>query len=103
MSQKIKSRLLIAPQSAGRIGKSTTAEAIITWAKYAGVPFAALDLDGEHRTLSQRYPGESTLFPEASATDDGFMELLTAVAGVPAPLIVADFPAQATDHLLKQL
>jgi hypothetical protein len=103
MSSKIRSRLIIAPQSAGRIGKSTVAEAIITWAKYAGVPFAALDLDGEHRTISQRYPEESTVFPEAAASDDGFMELLTAVGEVSAPLIVADFPAQATDHLLRQL
>lgn len=103
MSQKVKSHLIIAPQSAGRIGKSTAAEAIITWAKFAGVPFAALDLDGEHRTISQRYPEESTVFPEAAANDDGFMELLTAVGEKPAPLIVADFPAQATDHLLRQL
>ncbi len=98
-----KSHLIIAPQSAGRIGKSTAAEAIITWAKFAGVPVAVLDLDAEHKTISQRYPNDSTVFPEAAAGDDGFMELLTAVGETPAPLIVADFPAQATDHLLKQL
>ncbi len=98
-----KSHLIIAPQSAGRIGKSTAAEAIITWAKFAGVEFAALDLDAEHKTLSQRFPEQSTAFPEAAESDDGFMELLTAVCEAPAPLIVADFPAQATDHILYQL
>lgn len=103
MNPKLRARLIIAPQSAGRIGKSTAAEAVITWAKFAGVPFAALDLDGEHRTLSQRYPEESTAFPAAASSDDGFMELLTAVTEASAPLMVADFPAQATDHLLRQL
>ena len=98
-----KAHLIIAPQSAGRIGKSTAAEAILTWAKFAGVDFAVLDLDAEHKTISQRYPDESTVLPEAATSDDGFIELLGAVGEAPAPLIVADFPAQATDHLLRQL
>ena len=100
---KKKAHLVIAPQSAGRIGKSTAAEAILTWAEFAGVGYATLDLDAEHKTLSQRYPDQSTVFPEAASGDDGFMELLGAVAEAPAPLIVADFPAQATDFLLRQL
>lgn len=98
-----KSHLVIAPQSAGRIGKSTAAEAIIAWAGFAGIDFAILDLDAEHRTLSQRFPEDSTLFSEAAASEDGFIQLLDAVCEAPAPLIVADFPAQATDHLLRQL
>ncbi|MFC7339526.1 hypothetical protein ACFQY0_20205 [Haloferula chungangensis] len=100
---KQKAHIIIAPQSAGRIGKSTVAEAIITWAKFAGIDHVILDLDAEHKTLSQRYPDQSTVFPEAASSDDGFMELLGAVVEAPAPLIVADFPAQATDHLLRQL
>lgn len=98
-----KAHLIIAPQSAGRIGKSTAAEGIITWATFAGIGFAVLDLDAEHRTISQRFPNTSTLFPEAAASDDGFIEMLAAVCEAPAPLIVADFPAQATEHILRQL
>jgi hypothetical protein len=100
---KKKSHLIIAPQSAGRIGKSTAAEAVLTWAKFAGIDHVILDLDAEHKTLSQRYPDQSSVFPEAASSDDGFMELLDAVSEAPAPVIVADFPAQATDHLLRQL
>jgi len=98
-----KAHLIIAPQSAGRIGKSTAAEAIITWAEFARVSNVVLDLDSEHKTLSQRYPDSSMVFPEAAVSDDGWMQLLDAVCEVPTPLIVADFPAQATDHILRQL
>lgn len=98
-----KAHLVIAPQSAGRIGKSTAAEALVTWAKFAGIDIAVLDLDGEHKTLSQRFPDESTEFPAAVSSEDGWVQLLDAVCEAPAPLIVADFPAQATEHVLGQL
>jgi hypothetical protein len=34
--------------STGRVGKSTVAEGLITWMRYAGIDFAAVDADSQH-------------------------------------------------------
>lgn len=98
-----KARIILAPQSAGRIGKSTTAEAILEWASFADIRKAVLDLDTEHRTISARYPEISAVMPDAAGTDDGWQRLMLALDPAPAPMILADMPAQASEHLLRQL
>ena len=100
---KFTKRLILAPQSAGRIGKSTVAEAIYIWADYAGVANVLFDLDGEHTTLSNRYPAETTVYPDAVKNDTGWARFLSAVAEVDVPMVLADLPAQSTDYLLRQL
>jgi hypothetical protein len=99
----VKKRLILAPQSAGRIGKSTAAEAILSWMEFADLDCALFDLDEEHRTISQRYPDLATVFPEAIKHDDGWAKLMTAVVEVEVPTILCDLPAQSTGFLLKQL
>ncbi len=99
----VKKRLILAPQSAGRIGKSTAAEAIVTWCDFAGIDAAVFDLDDEHQTLSQRYLEIATVFPEAVKSEEGWVRFMDGVSQVEIPLILCDLPAQSTAFLLKQL
>ena len=78
------------------IGKSTVFEGIIAWARFAGIPVAAVDCDAEHRTLSKRFP--EAAFVDATRSKDEFLQLIMELPDT--PLAVADFPAQATDFLL---
>jgi hypothetical protein len=98
-SKKINHRLVTCFQSSGRIGKSTAFEGILAWAKFAGVPVAAVDCDAEHRTLSKRFPNAS--FVDATRSNDEFLQLIMDLPEM--PLAVADFPAQATDFLLSAM
>ena len=97
----LRARLVCPLQSTGRVGKSTACEAIVSWAKWAGIDHVPIDADEEHRTLSQRFAA-AKLMAEVTREPSAFKELVQAVAGVPAPLMVADFPAQATAFLLEQ-
>jgi hypothetical protein len=94
---KIKHRFITCFQSSGRIGKSTALEGILAWANFAQVPVAAVDCDAEHLTLSKRFP--EAAFVDATRSHDQFLQLMLALPDT--PLAVADFPAQATDFLLR--
>lgn len=84
-------------QSTGRVGKSTVAEGFISWMRYAGVPYAAIDGDEQHRTLYHRYPDEVEKFDPTRSLND-FHAMINALPE--APVTVIDFPAQKTDFLL---
>ena len=94
----ISRRFIACTQSTGRVGKSTVAEGLITWMRYAGIDFAAVDADSQHLTLSRRYPQDSAIF-DATKTFDDFARMLKELPAF--PVIIADFPAQATDFLLS--
>ncbi|MBM3856478.1 MAG: hypothetical protein FJ390_00760 [Verrucomicrobia bacterium] len=55
MSQNHSQKFIACLQSTGRVGKSLFAETLIHWLNFAGVPFAGIDSDAEHRTLSSRH------------------------------------------------
>ena len=97
----IRSRWLACTQSTGRVGKSTAAEGIITWLRYAGVAYAAYDADGEHRTLSSRYPDDVEKFDAANSPEE-FGRLLERISE-DFPVTLVDFPAQATRFLLSSV
>jgi hypothetical protein len=97
----IRSRWLACTQSTGRVGKSTAAEGIITWLRYAGVAYAAYDADGEHRTLSSRYPDDVEKFDAANSPEE-FGRLLEQISE-DFPVTLVDFPAQATRFLLSSV
>jgi len=97
--KKINHRLVTCFQSSGRIGKSTVFEGILAWARFAGIPVAAVDCDAEHRTLSKRFP--EAAFVDATRSNDEFLQLIMELPDT--PLAVADFPAQATDFLLSAM
>jgi hypothetical protein len=90
-------RIICSLQSTGRIGKSTVAQALISWFGFAGVEFAAIDADGEHQTLSRWYPDIVTRLP-FRGTDD-LLPVLNETGSMPAMLI--DYPAQSTQTLLS--
>jgi len=94
----IKRRFIACTQSTGRIGKSTVAEGLIGWLRYAGVAFVAVDADSQHRTLSHRYPCDVESF-DATKTLDDFARMIQALPDF--PIILVDFPAQATNFLLS--
>src|ERR1700693_1218478 len=98
-SLKILYRLLTCFQSSGRIGKSLVFELLLAWARFAGIPIAAVDCDAEHKTLSKRFP--EAAFVDATRSNDDFLQLILALPDTPRA--VADFPAQATDFLLKAM
>jgi hypothetical protein len=96
---KTNHRFITCFQSSGRIGKSTALEGILAWADFAGVPIAAVDCDAEHLTLSKRFP--EAVFVDATKSNDEFLQLILSLPDT--PLALADFPAQATDFLLKAM
>ena len=95
----VKTRLIAPLQSLGRIGKSTLAQALLSWADYAGIASAAIDADEEHRTLSGWYGDEVVALPFRQKED--LLPMLDAVGQ--APLEIVDFPAQATDTILTAI
>ena len=95
-SLKILYRLITCFQSSGRIGKSLVFEILLAWARFAGIPIAAVDCDAEHRTLSKKFP--EAAFVDATRSNDEFLQLIMELPDT--PMAVADFPAQATDFLL---
>ena len=94
----ISRRFIACTQSTGRVGKSTVAEGLISWMHYAGIDFAALDADSQHQTLSRRYPKDSAIF-DATKTFDDFARMIKELPAF--PVIIVDFPAQATNFLLS--
>lgn len=97
----LRSRAIACFQSTGRCGKSTTAEGIITALRFAGVPYEAYDADGEHRTLSNRYPDDVERFDAANNPEE-FGRLMQQVSP-DSPVTLIDFPAQATRFLLDEV
>jgi hypothetical protein len=91
-------RFIACTQSTGRVGKSTLAEGLISWLRFAEIDFAAVDADTQHQTLSRRYPDKVSVF-DATRTFDDFSKMIQELP--PAPVILVDFPAQATAFLLK--
>ena len=91
-------RFIACTQSTGRVGKSTVAEGLVSWLRYAGIEFAAVDADSQHQTLSRRYPEYVETF-DATKTFDEFARMVQALPNL--PVILVDFPAQATDFLLS--
>jgi hypothetical protein len=94
----IKRRFIACTQSTGRVGKSTVAEGLIAWLGYAGIQFAAIDADSQHQTLFHRYPDDVGMF-DATKTFDDFASMIQTLPA--SPVILVDFPAQATDFLLS--
>lgn len=95
-------RFILPIQSTGRVGKSTTIEALLSWADYAGIPAGALDADEEHHSLSDAFPDGAVLMPGVTTDPDAFKKVLQMATRKITPLFLADFPAQATRFLLEQ-
>jgi hypothetical protein len=91
-------RRFISPiQSQGELGKSTLVEAILSALKFWKVPFAALDADAQHRTLSMR--NKDVIARAAATNKNEFHSMIQALPDVPVTLV--DFPSGRTDELLQ--
>jgi hypothetical protein len=99
-----KARLLGTPQLCADSGKSTLADALLCWLDRAGIPNAAFDADGTHRTLSKRYPQDSANYPVGSKPENSgdfapiFQKAVEAASVV--PVLLVDFPGDATYSFL---
>jgi hypothetical protein len=91
-------RFIACTQSTGRVGKSTIGEGLISWLRFAGIDFAAVDADTQHQTLSRRYPDRVSVF-DATRTFDDFSRMIQELPSAPVTLI--DFPAPATAFFLE--
>jgi hypothetical protein len=90
-------RFIACFQSTGRVGKSLTAEGIMMWLRFAEVKHLAIDADAQHQTLSRRHPDVGAFDAARSIDDFGRM-----VQSLPdAPVVLVDYPAQATAFLLE--
>lgn len=94
---RIAKRFIACTQSTGRVGKSFCAEGIISALRYQGVAITAIDADRQHQTLSRRHPKDVELFDATRSLDD-FSLMLQSLPN--APVLIVDFPAQATGFLL---
>ena len=95
-------RFILPIQSTGRVGKSTTVEALLSWAEFAGIPAGALDADEEHHSLSDAFPESAVLMPGVTTDPDAFKKVIQMATRKISPMFLADFPAQATNFLLEQ-
>ena len=75
-----KRRFIACTQSTGRIGKSTVAEGLISWLRYAEIEFAAIDADSQHQTLWHRYPDQVGI-SDATKTLDDFSRMIPNATG----------------------
>ena len=95
-------RFILPIQSTGRVGKSTTVQALLSWAQFAGIPAGALDADEEHHSLSDAFPESAVLMPRVTTDPDAFKRVITMATKKHTPMFLADFPAQATKFILEQ-
>ena len=93
-----KTRFICALQSTGRVGKSTAIQSLASYLDFAGVPWAGVDADPEHRTFSSAFP-DVAHFPLSSpeSLDQIFRHADS------APVCLADFPAGSTETILDHL
>jgi len=96
-TEEISQKFIACLQSTGRVGKSTFAETLIHWLNFAGIRFAGIDSDAEHKTLSSRH--KEIIFFNAVESPDAFVKLIGAIPQ--SPVVIGDFPAQATGFLLE--
>lgn len=94
----ITTRFITCGQSKGSLGNSTVADMLLGWLHFAGVPFAAIDADLQHKTLSKRYPLKEVRPTPVTESQDSFGVMLSTLPA--KPVLLMDRPAQATDKLL---
>jgi hypothetical protein len=90
-------RMVFCVQSQGDITKTTTLCGLISWLKYAEIPFAASDSDSQHKTLLNRNPGFVKEF-NATESAEAFQTLIQRLPD--KPVIIVDFPGNRTDEIL---
>ncbi len=99
----IKHRLILPMQAKGNVGKSLETAARACWLNQRGIHWQGFDLDGDNRTLSRLFPGQTQLVPlngQAEDLDEIISILRKATA---APVTLVDPRAHLDGQLMKAL
>jgi hypothetical protein len=85
----IEHRLILPIQAKGNVGKSIEAAARACWLNQRGIHWQGFDLDGDNRTLSRLFPGQTKLVPLNGHADDldELISILRKTTTVPVTLV----------------
>jgi len=98
-----KYRLILPVQAKGNVGKSLETEARACWLNQRGIHWQGFDLDGDNRTLSRLFPGQTKLVPLNGQPDD-LDELISILRKTTtAPVTLVDPRAHLDGQLMKAL
>src|ERR1700724_3269026 len=98
-----KHRLILPMQAKGNVGKSIETAARACWLNQRGIPWQGFDLDGDNRTLSRLFPGQTKLMPLNGQQND-LDELISILRRVTAaPITLVDPRARLDGQLMKAL
>jgi len=90
-------------QAKGNVGKSLETAARACWLNQRGIPWQGFDLDGDNRTLSRLFPGQTKLMPLNGQPDD-LDELISILRrATAAPVTLVDPRAHLDGQLMKAL
>src|SRR5438046_10604075 len=98
-----KHRLILPIQAKGNVGKSMETAARACWLNQRDIPWQGFDLDGDNRTLSRLFPGQTKLVPLNGQADD-LDELISILRkATAAPVTLLDPRAHLDGLLMKAL
>src|SRR5438034_3728374 len=98
-----KYRLILPMQAKGNVGKSLETAARAWWLNQRGIHWQGFDLDGDNRTLSRLFPGQTKLVPLNGQPDD-LDELISILRKTTAaPVTLVDPRAHLDGQLMKAL
>ena len=98
-----KHRLILPMQAKGNVGKSLETAARACWLNQRSIHWQGFDLDGDNRTLSRLFPGQTKLVPLNGQPDD-LDELISILRkATAAPVTLVDPRAHLDGQLMKAL
>src|SRR5438105_5229686 len=101
--KNIKHRLILPMQAKGNVGKSIETAARSCWLNQRRIHWQGFDLDGDNRTLSRLFPGQTKLVPLNGQPDD-LDELISILRkATAAPVTLVDPRAHLDGQLMKAL
>src|SRR2546423_10856909 len=99
----IKHRLILPMQAKGNVGKSLETAARACWLNQRGIQWQGFDLDGDNRTLSRLFPGQTKLVPLSGQAED-LDELISILRKATAmPVTLVDPRAHLDGQLMNAL
>jgi hypothetical protein len=98
-----KHRLILPMQAKGNVGKSIETAARACWLNQRDVQWQGFDLDGDNRTLSRLFPGQTKLVPLSGQAED-LDELISILRKATAmPVTLVDPRAHLDGQLMNAL
>ena len=98
-----KHRLILPMQAKGNVGKSLETAARACWLNQRGIHWQGFDLDGDNRTLSRLFPGQTKLVPLNGQAED-LDELISILRKTTvAPVTLVDPRAHLDSQVMKAL